>query len=87
MASTIEPERTLGGLTKIFSKIEASGIIDHFTGATYIGFGDYIQDPEFQNAPNSISEGCQQLNRTWIQLQELMPKLFLTNGGSVSEHV
>ena len=34
LSNTLGPERVLGGLTKIFSKIEAPGVINHFTGAT-----------------------------------------------------
>ncbi|MEE3023570.1 MAG: ketopantoate reductase C-terminal domain-containing protein, partial [SAR324 cluster bacterium] len=63
LADTLGPERVLGGLTKIFSKIEAPGVINHFTGATYIGFGEYFQDPQFQNAPDSLSERCRNLEK------------------------
>ena len=63
LADTLGPERVLGGLTKIFSKIEAPGVINHFTGATYIGFGEYFQDPQFQNAPDSLSDRCRNLEK------------------------
>ena len=63
LADTLGPERVLGGLTKIFSKIEAPGVINHFTGATYIGFGEYFQDPQFQNKPDSLSERCRNLEK------------------------
>ena len=63
LADTLGPEMVLGGLTKIFSKIEAPGVINHFTGATYIGFGEYFQDPQFQNAPDSLSDRCRNLEK------------------------
>ncbi len=63
LADTLGPEMVLGGLTKIFSKIEAPGVINHFTGATYIGFGEYFQDPQFHNAPDSLSERCRNLEK------------------------
>ena len=63
LADTLGSERVLGGLTKIFSKIEAPGVINHFTGATYIGFGEYFQDPQFQNAPDSLSDRCRNLEK------------------------
>ena len=63
LADILGPERVLGGLTKIFSKIEAPGVINHFTGATYICFGEYFQDPQFQNAPDSLSDRCRNLEK------------------------
>ena len=63
LADTLGTDGILGGLTKIFSKIEAPGVINHFTGATYIGFGEYFQDPQFQNAPDSLSDRCRNLEK------------------------
>ena len=40
LASVIGPERVLGGLSKVFSKIESPGVIHHFTPNVSVAFGE-----------------------------------------------
>jgi len=61
LAGSLAKETVLGGLTKIFSKIEAPGVINHFTGATYIGFGEYFRENPSPKDPDDISDHCQNL--------------------------
>ena len=61
LAKPLKKQRVLGGLTKIFSKIDAPGIINHFTGATFIGFGEYFSNPSIANKQTAQSERCIEL--------------------------
>ena len=40
LAAVIGPERVLGGLSKVFSKIESPGVIHHFTENVFVAFGE-----------------------------------------------
>ena len=40
LAAVIGPERVLGGLSKVFSKIESPGVIHHFTANVFVAFGE-----------------------------------------------
>ena len=40
LASVIGPERVLGGLSTVFSKIESPGVIHHFTPNVFVAFGE-----------------------------------------------
>ena len=42
----VEKERVLGGLTRIFSRIENHGVINHFAGSTLIRFGELSESIE-----------------------------------------
>ena len=40
LAAVIGPERVLGGLSKVFSKIASPGVIHHFTANVFVAFGE-----------------------------------------------
>ena len=40
LAAAVGAERVLGGLSKVFSKIEAPGVIHHFTPNVFVAFGE-----------------------------------------------
>ena len=40
LAAVVGSERVLGGLSKVFSKIEAPGVIQHFTPNVFVAFGE-----------------------------------------------
>ena len=40
LAAVVGPERVLGGLSKVFSKIESPGVIHHFTPNVFVAFGE-----------------------------------------------
>ena len=40
LAAVVGAERVLGGLSKVFSKIEAPGVIHHFTPNVFVAFGE-----------------------------------------------
>ena len=40
LAAVVGAERVLGGLSKVFSKIEAPGVIHHFTPDVFVAFGE-----------------------------------------------
>ena len=40
LAAVVGTERVLGGLSKVFSKIEAPGVIHHFTPNVFVAFGE-----------------------------------------------
>ena len=40
LAAVVGAERVLGGLSKVFSKIEAPGVIQHFTPNVFVAFGE-----------------------------------------------
>ena len=40
LAAAVGAERVLGGLSKVFSKIEAPGVIQHFTPNVFVAFGE-----------------------------------------------
>ena len=40
LAAAVGADRVLGGLSKVFSKIEAPGVIHHFTPNVFVAFGE-----------------------------------------------
>ena len=40
LGAVIGPDRVLGGLSKVFSKIEAPGVVHHFTPNVFVAFGE-----------------------------------------------
>ena len=40
LAAAVGAERVLGGLSKVFSKVEAPGVIHHFTPNVFVAFGE-----------------------------------------------
>ena len=40
LAAVIGPAPVLGGLSKVFSKVESPGVIHHFTGNVFVAFGE-----------------------------------------------
>ena len=60
----VEKERVLGGLTRIFSRIETPGVINHFAGSTLIRFGELSESIERSvQGEIGISKRCHELEQ------------------------
>ena len=81
LAAVVGAERVLGGLSKVFSKIEAPGVIHHFTSNVFVAFGE-LDGGESERVRSLrdvfVAAGVEATTSTAIRI-ELWKKLLLVS--------
>ena len=76
LAAVVGADRVLGGLSKVFSKIESPGVIHHFTPNVFVAFG------ELGGAESERLRGCSKCSRTRASTLRSLPRSVSSSGRS-----